>query len=96
MFGDDYEIRTAETIDEARRFLDEHTFDVVISDQTMPEIAGAEFLREVALAHPESRRIMLTGSAFVGALAGEIAAGVIHGFVTSLGSARTSGGRSSA
>jgi DNA-binding NtrC family response regulator len=81
MFGDDYEVRTAATLQEARRALDEETFDVVISDQVMPEISGTAFLHEIARTHPQSIRVMMTGNACVGEVLKEISAGVVRFFM---------------
>ncbi|HST53883.1 MAG TPA: response regulator [Pyrinomonadaceae bacterium] len=81
MFAGDHEVRTAATLAEARRALDEAAFDVIISDLSMPEISGTAFLRETAQTHPESYRVMLTGHAYVGDVVGEIAAGVVRFFV---------------
>ena len=89
MFSHDHEVRTAATLAEARRALDETTFDVIISDFAMPEISGTAFLREAARTHPESFRVMLTGNAYVGELMSEIAAGVVGFFVPKPWSALT-------
>jgi len=80
-FADDYDVRTAVTLEEARRALNEGPFDVVISDQVMPEISGTAFLREVARTHPQSIRVMLTGNACVGELMGEIGTGFVEFFL---------------
>jgi DNA-binding NtrC family response regulator len=80
-FGDDYEVRTASTLKEARRALDEEAFDVVISDQVMPEISGTAFLREIANTHPQSFRIMMSGNTYLGDLLEAISAGVVKSFV---------------
>ena len=80
-FAGEHEVRTAATLDEARRALSENSFDVVISDQLMPEISGAAFLREIARTHPRSLRVMLTGGVSVGAVLGEIGDGVVRHFV---------------
>ena len=81
MFAGDYEVRTAATADEARRALGERMADIVISDQKMPDIEGTEFLREIASSHPESYRVMLTGTAMVGDLIHEISNGTVNLFV---------------
>jgi DNA-binding NtrC family response regulator len=81
-FGGDYEVRTAATAEEARRELASRSFDVVVSDQRMPDVSGAAFLREAAAAQPASYRIMLTGDASVGEMLRELCEGVIHCFVT--------------
>jgi DNA-binding NtrC family response regulator len=81
MFGDDHEIRTAETLEDARRALVEDSFDVVISDQCMPEITGIDFLREIAREHPHTYRVMMTGNTCVGEVLEEFTTGVIKFFV---------------
>jgi DNA-binding NtrC family response regulator len=81
MFGVKYDVRTSNTLAEARRILADHPFDIIISDQSMPDVEGVEFLREAAQAYPDSFRIMLTGHALVGEMMGEIMTGVIHSFV---------------
>lgn len=88
-FERDYDVRTAATLAEARRALAEGTYDVIISDLTMPEISGTAFLREVARTHPRSCRVLLTGNALVGDLMGEIGAGVVKFFVPKPWSAAT-------
>jgi len=80
-FGDEYHVRTASTLAEARRMLLERPADIIISDQLMPEISGREFLSEVARAYPSSYRVMLTGSMTVGEFIPEISSGIVHLFV---------------
>ena len=82
MFGGDYDVRTATTPTEALRLLEEQPADIVISDQSMPEIKGTEFLSEVARTHPSSYRVLLTGSINLGAVIPELGTGLIHLFVT--------------
>ena len=80
MFRDEYDVLTAETLEEARRVLSDCRVEIIISDQSMPEIEGTEFLREAAAACPESFRILLTGKITVGEVLGDMGAGVIHLF----------------
>ncbi len=80
MFGDDYDVHTAATLEEARRVLAACDAEIIISDQLMPEIEGTEFLREAARACPHSFRILLTGHATVGEVIGELSTGIIHLF----------------
>jgi DNA-binding NtrC family response regulator len=82
MFHPEYEVRTATTAVAARRLLNEHPAEIVISDQRLTETTGAAFLRAVAQAHPASSRILLTGVARVGDVFPELGAGVIHAFMT--------------
>ncbi len=81
IFGRDYDVRTETTLAGARRALRARPADIVISDQSMPEIGGKEFLREVAKAHPSSYRVLLTGAITVGHALEEVGAGVVHAFV---------------
>jgi DNA-binding NtrC family response regulator len=81
-FKNDYHVRTAATSDEAHLLLAECPSEIVISDQYMPEVSGAEFLRAVAEKHPRSCRVMLTGNTMVGAVMREMAEGIFHLFVT--------------
>lgn len=81
MFGGDYEVRTALTLDEARRALAEADFDIVFSDYRMPGANGSAFLQEVAASHPDSYRVMLTGALGVGGILGELSEGIIQLFL---------------
>lgn len=81
MFGRDHDVRTAQTVGDARRALAEGSFDIVLSDYRMPEASGSVFLREVASAQPDCFRVLLTGAAGVGNFIGELGAGVIQLFL---------------
>jgi DNA-binding NtrC family response regulator len=82
MFSDEYEVWTAVTLPEARRILSERAPDIIISDWSMPEISGLDFLREAAELYPDSFRIMLTGFANAGDLIKEISTGLIQFFIS--------------
>jgi DNA-binding NtrC family response regulator len=79
-FGGEYDVRTAATLREARRMLEERPADIVISDQIMPEIKGTDFLREVARTHPPSYRVLSTGNIRFSEVIPEIGTGIIHFF----------------
>jgi DNA-binding NtrC family response regulator len=81
MFEDEYDVRTATKLEDARRMLSECTADIIITDQSMPEISGSEFLREVLKKCPHSFRIMLTGYSLVGDVFGDITNGLIDVFI---------------
>ena len=81
-FGDEYGVSTALTLEEARAALNARRFDVIISDQSMPEIDGAMFLREAARLSPTSFRVLLTGNANISHVLAELSGGVIHQFAT--------------
>ena len=81
MFEREYEIKTAATLSRARQLLSETTFDIIISDLSMPEISGVEFLREVARKYPSSIRILVTGYATAGDMLPEIGNGIVQVFL---------------
>jgi DNA-binding NtrC family response regulator len=80
-FDSEYDVCTAATPEDARRMLAARPADVVISDESMPDISGKAFLAEVADAHPAAYRVLLTGSITVGGALHEIGAGVVQAFV---------------
>lgn len=80
MFDEQYDVLTAATLTEARRVLAECSAEIIISDQSMPEIKGTEFLREAAAMCPDSFRILLTGQVSVGDVLNEVSSGIIHLF----------------
>ncbi|HKR00455.1 MAG TPA: response regulator [Pyrinomonadaceae bacterium] len=80
-FGDEYDVQTASSLADARRLLSECRPDVIISDLSMPEISGTNFLREAARVCPHSFRILLTGYARVGDVIEEIGEGVVQFFM---------------
>lgn len=81
MFEDEYDVRTTTKLAEARHMLSECAADIIITDQSMPEISGSEFLREALKMCPHSFRIMLTGYSAVGDMFGEITNGLINIFI---------------
>ena len=58
-----YEILSANSANEALQILAREPVTVVISDERMPGMRGAEFLARVYRDYPETIRIMLTGHA---------------------------------
>ncbi len=78
MFGDAFNVTTATGLGEARRVLAECAPDIIICDQVVPEIDGAEFLRQAAAACPDAFRILVTGYAGAGDVPGEIGGGIIN------------------
>ena len=59
--GDEFKIATASGGEEALGLVEQSTFDVVVSDLTMPKMTGVEFLTEVARRSPASARIVVSG-----------------------------------
>jgi two-component system, probable response regulator PhcQ len=67
---------------EALQMMEGHSFKVVISDERMPGMDGAEFLAQVRVRYPETIRIMLTGHASVEATMRAVNRGEIYRFFT--------------
>lgn len=82
IFGDRFDVRTAPTPEDALALLEERAADIVISDQMMPGTDGKSFLREVTRRHPETYRVLLTGTSSVAAMLDEIGSGLIQTFLT--------------
>lgn len=68
--------------EQALQLMAQHPFKVVISDEKMPGMAGAEFLARVKELHPETVRIMLTGEASLQATMRAVNRGEIYRFFT--------------
>ena len=57
----EFNIDSALSGDEALKKIEEKKYDVVISDQKMSGITGAEFLEKVKSVFPDSVRILISG-----------------------------------
>lgn len=67
---------------EALKLLAQHTVQVVISDQRMPEMSGTEFLSRVRMLYPDTIRIVLTGYTDLESVTDAINRGAIYKFLT--------------
>jgi len=76
-----FEIVTANSAEEALRFMRSETVDVVVSDQQMPGMKGADFLALVSRKYPDTVRIMLTGQATMETAIRAINEGEIYRFL---------------
>ncbi len=79
---DPYQIYSAEGAQEGMEILKNHPIKVVISDEKMPDISGAEFLAMVRQQFPDVTRIMLTGHASIDSAMKAINEGEIYRFFT--------------
>ena len=60
--GDEFEIETATSAEEALLLLGTRKFDVLLCDQMLPgKRQGLDFLGEAMLQQPQARRILVTG-----------------------------------
>lgn len=79
---DPYQVFSAEDAIEGLAVLSTNKIKVVISDEMMPGISGAEFLARVSKNYPGVVRIMLTGHASLKAAIQAINKGEIYRFFT--------------
>jgi adenylate cyclase len=79
----DYHIFATADTDEAQNLLVAHNmFSLVISDQRMPVLTGAEFLAKVAQISPDTARILMTGYADIDAVIKAVNQGQIVQYIT--------------
>ena len=64
--NENYHLLTAQSGNEGLMLLKEHDVQLVISDQTMPEMTGLDFLYRIKDEYPKILTIMLTGNAEIG------------------------------
>ena len=77
-----YEVVLAETADAALWLLGTTAVDVLVTDQRMPGMSGAEFLTKVRAEHPHVISIMLTGHADLATAISAINSGEVYRFFT--------------
>ena len=75
-----YKLLTASSGKEGLQVLSENPVNLVISDQRMPEMDGAEFLAQVKEKYPDTIRVCLTGYTDVDAITEAINKGHIYKF----------------
>lgn len=66
---------------QALHWVREQTVDVIVSDQKMPLMRGADLLREVRAASPDTMRILLTGYSELDAIVASVNEGEIFRYV---------------
>lgn len=79
---DGYTILRAQSGEEALRILAEHTVQVVLSDQRMPNMIGSELLGRVKALYPDTVRLMLSGYTDLESVTDAINRGAIYRFLT--------------
>ena len=80
LFRRDYKIHQAISAKEGLEILKQIDIQVVIADQRMPEMTGAEFLKQVAVEFPKTIRFILTGFSDYDAIVYAINYGKIQGY----------------
>ena len=81
LFRGAYDVRMTTDAREALTMLDAAPAQVVISDQRMPIMSGAAFLREVRQRSPQSMRLLLTGYSELDAVVASVNEGEIFRFI---------------
>lgn len=79
---DHYEIFTANDGTEGLAILAQHPVDVILSDQRMPGMLGADFLRKAKLQYPDTIRIMLSGYTELQSVTDAVNESAIYKFLT--------------
>ena len=77
-----FEIMTAISGEEALQLVDDHGFDVVVSDEQMPGMSGSSLLAAIRLRSPSTVRIVLTGQASLDATMAAINEASVFRFLT--------------
>jgi serine/threonine-protein kinase len=77
-----FNVETASSGQEALVLVKENDYDVIISDQRMPGMTGAEFLREARKISPRSMRLLLTGYSDMAAIVRSVNESEIYRFIT--------------
>lgn len=77
--ADEFDVKIAETTDEAEQVLTDHWVQIILCDQRMPDKSGVEFLTEVREKWPDVIRIIISGYTDAGdIITGLNEAGIYH------------------
>lgn len=76
-----YEVTVTSSPFEALKLVQTTEFNVIVSDQRMPEMTGVEFLEKVKNVCPSTTRILLTGYTDIDSVIGAINRGNIYRYV---------------
>jgi response regulator RpfG family c-di-GMP phosphodiesterase len=77
-----FEVLTATTTERAFALLASHPVSVVVSDQRMPGMDGAEFLAKLRKLHPHALRIAISGADDADTVADAVNQAGIHKFLS--------------
>ena len=78
LIGGEFDLRTAATAADARRQLDRHPADVVLTDLHLPDATGIQLLDWVYRHAPRTARVLLSGTARLEDAAAAINCGHVH------------------
>ncbi len=80
-FRRNYQVSIAHSVTEANALLTDQSFDIIISDQRMPDTTGVEFLKSLP-DEPENIRMILTGYSDMEAIIDAMNSGKIYKYIT--------------
>lgn len=78
----DFELFTAESGDQALEILSQHPIHIVMTDQRMPEMTGAELMGRIKSEYPDAIRMIFTGYADIQAVIEAINKGGLFRYIT--------------
>jgi serine/threonine-protein kinase len=81
LFRQEYQVFTADNGATALDLVHKNAIQIVVSDQRMPGMTGAELLRQIRANAPKTVRLLLTGYSDLAALVGSVNEGEIFRFV---------------
>lgn len=77
-----FDVYVAKDSSEALDLLNQHAFQVIITDHRMPDITGVQFLEQVIASHPDTIRMIMTGYSDVEAVIEAINNGRVYRYIT--------------
>jgi DNA-binding NtrC family response regulator len=77
----EFDLLTAESGNDALAILEHRPVHVILTDQRMPQMTGAQLLEQVQAKYPDVVRIMLTGYADIKAVIDAVNRGHIHRYL---------------
>src|SRR5690606_18400378 len=78
----EFQVYTASSGAAALEIMSEHPVDVIMTDQRMPSMTGAELMSRVKAEHPRAVRIVFTGYADTRAVIDAINCGELYRYIT--------------
>ncbi len=81
-FRRNFNITTAESVDEALKILERESIHVILSDQRMPKMTGIEFFESIQTIFPNPIRILITGYTDINAVIDAINRGQVYKYLT--------------
>ena len=82
LFRRSYDVYTAQSAEDGRALLAAHTFQIILTDQRMPDITGVEFLETIIPDFPDPIRMLITGYADIQAVINAINKGQVYRYIS--------------